>query len=431
MLLRLSGIEQNPGPKSTRQTTLDVGKERDLHELITAISNRIDDWGAKLESRFSGRRAGPEKYIEDRKKYLKLLKTKRGKFNKDKINKIKNARDPNLSGALYLFSEKKVILSVDIDMKDWFIFYKKLLNKGDNESFHKANLMISLADGKAAGPDNIPNELLKKLPIPILEKLRTVFNKIMITEKYPEIWTNSIIHPIFKNGDRNNPSNYRGIALCSNMSKLFTSILRNRLNNWIEKRQYIGEKQAEFRKNRSCLDHIFTLNTLIQLSLRKKRGKLYVFFVDLTKAFDTVSHEILWNKLQKMGISSRFISIIKNIMGQQNLSYIERSFPGHILRLETGRISLTATATKLTLKYYMIILEMDEYRLPKLFWNRLKEIVMCGSESSEEIAQDFTMENSVTSSRQDDVHITRGLKVTSAIFGLSFLFYPDLRQNAA
>ncbi|UYV73184.1 hypothetical protein LAZ67_10002119 [Cordylochernes scorpioides] len=54
ILLLLSGIEQNPGPKSTRQTTLDVGKERDLHELITAMSNRIDDWGAKLESRFSG-----------------------------------------------------------------------------------------------------------------------------------------------------------------------------------------------------------------------------------------------------------------------------------------------------------------------------------------------------------------------------------------
>ncbi|UYV64561.1 hypothetical protein LAZ67_3001184 [Cordylochernes scorpioides] len=194
-----------------------------------------------------------------------------------------------------IYSQKKVTPSADIDIKDWFIFYKKLLNKGDNEPFHKANLMIrwedieldkeitldefkakikTLRDGKAAGPDNIPKELLKKLPIPILEKLRTIFNKIMITKKYPEIWTNSIIHPIFKNGDRNNPSDYRGIALCSNMSKLFTQILRNRFNIWIEKKYYIGENQEGFRKNLSCLDHIFTLNTLIQLSLRKKRGKL-------------------------------------------------------------------------------------------------------------------------------------------------------------
>ncbi|UYV83041.1 hypothetical protein LAZ67_22001926 [Cordylochernes scorpioides] len=60
MLLLLSGIEQNPGPKSTRQTTLDVGKERDLHELMAAMSDRIDHWGAKLESRFLGLETGLE-----------------------------------------------------------------------------------------------------------------------------------------------------------------------------------------------------------------------------------------------------------------------------------------------------------------------------------------------------------------------------------
>ncbi|UYV77350.1 hypothetical protein LAZ67_15000601 [Cordylochernes scorpioides] len=109
----------------------------------------------------------------------------------DKIDKIKNARDPKSFWSALSILRKKVTLSADIYIKDWFIFYKKLLNKGDNEPFHKAILMIrwedieldkeitleeikaefkSLADGKAAGPDNIPNEFLNKLPIPILEK---------------------------------------------------------------------------------------------------------------------------------------------------------------------------------------------------------------------------------------------------------------------
>ncbi|UYV82169.1 hypothetical protein LAZ67_21001222 [Cordylochernes scorpioides] len=127
-----------------------------------------------------------KKYIEDRKKYLKSLKPKRNKINKDKIDKVKNARDPKSFWSALSILRKKGTPSADIDIKDWFIFYKKLLNKGDNEPFHKANLMIrwedieldkettldeikaeieSLSDGKAAGPDNILNELLKKLPI--------------------------------------------------------------------------------------------------------------------------------------------------------------------------------------------------------------------------------------------------------------------------
>ncbi|UYV73424.1 hypothetical protein LAZ67_10003138 [Cordylochernes scorpioides] len=142
----------------------------------------------------------------------------------------------------------------------------------------------------------------------------------MTTGKYPAIWTNSTIHPIFKNGYKNSPSNYRGIALISNVSKLFTSILRSRLEEWVEGRRVIPENQAGFRKGRSCIDHIFTLTTLIQLSLRKKRGKLYVFFVDLRKAFDTVPHSILWKKLYNLGISYQFISTIRSYYEQATIA---------------------------------------------------------------------------------------------------------------
>ncbi|UYV75049.1 hypothetical protein LAZ67_12002232 [Cordylochernes scorpioides] len=228
--------------------------------------------------------------------------------------------------------EKKPIIQGEIDIKEWFLFYKNLSNKENNEATFTLNQMIGwkdpdldaeitleeiydvvkkLANGKAVGLDGIPNELLKNLPTPTLTKLKNLFNKIMSTEKYPQLWTNSIVHPIYKSGDKNNPTNYRGIALCSNISKLFTTILRNRLNNWIEKREIILENQAGFRKNRSCTDHILLLNSLIQLSLRRKRGKLNVFFVDLTKAFDTVPHDLLWQKLHKMGISNKFVMLIK------------------------------------------------------------------------------------------------------------------------
>ncbi|UYV71024.1 hypothetical protein LAZ67_8001451 [Cordylochernes scorpioides] len=173
---------------------------------------------------------------------------------------------------------------------------------------------------KACGPDGIPNEVLKILPDSYILLLKQLYNSVMTTGKYPAIWTNSTIHPIFKNGYKNSPSNYRGIALFSNVSKLFTSILRSKLEEWVEGRRVIPENQAGFRKGRSCIDHIFTLTTLIQLSLRKKRRKLYDFFVDLRKAFDTVPHSILWKKLYNLGISYHFISTIRSYYEQATIA---------------------------------------------------------------------------------------------------------------
>ncbi|UYV83271.1 hypothetical protein LAZ67_23000348, partial [Cordylochernes scorpioides] len=282
-----------------------------------------------------------QKYIEARREYFKLLQRKRDEFNKDKNERIKNAKDPKSFWNAIASFRKKPIIQGEIDIKEWFLFYKNLLNKENKEATFTLNQMIGwkdpdldaeitleeihdvvkkLANGKAVGLDGIPNELLKNLPIPTLTKLKNLFNKIMSTEKYPQLWTNSIVHPIYKSGDKNNPTNYRGIALCSNISKLFTTILRNRLNNWIEKREIILENQAGFRKNRSCTDHIILLNSLIQLSLRRKRGKLYVFFVDLTKAFDTVPHDLLWQKLHKMGISNKFVMLIKNFYQEAKIT---------------------------------------------------------------------------------------------------------------
>ncbi|UYV84719.1 hypothetical protein LAZ67_X003190 [Cordylochernes scorpioides] len=174
----------------------------------------------------------------------------------------------------------------------------------------------SQANEKACGADEIPNEALKTLPFEHLFTLKNIFNRIINSGLYPLIWSKSIIHPIFKSGDRDNPSNYRGIALISNLSKLFTSILKLQLRNWIEGRSIIPENQAGFRKGYSCQDHIFTLLSLIQLNNKLERRKLYAFFVDLKKAFDTVPHSLLWSKLGELGLDFHFVNLIRNYFKQ-------------------------------------------------------------------------------------------------------------------
>ncbi|UYV66411.1 hypothetical protein LAZ67_4001582 [Cordylochernes scorpioides] len=169
-----------------------------------------------------------------------------------------------------------------------------------------------LKRNKACGLDNIPNEAIKALPPASLTALKYIYNRVLKTGQFPTTWCKTIIHPIFKNGDADNPHNYRGIALLSNLAKLFSSIMKIRLSNWTENRAIIQENQAGFRKEHSCQDHIFTLVSLIQLTLRRKRRKFYAFFIDLKKAFDTVPQALLWKKLLDIGLNFIFINLIKN-----------------------------------------------------------------------------------------------------------------------
>ncbi|UYV67779.1 hypothetical protein LAZ67_5001993 [Cordylochernes scorpioides] len=147
-----------------------------------------------------------QKYIEARREYFKLLQRKRDEFNKDKNERIKNAKDPKSFWNAIASFRKKPIIQGEIDIKEWFLFYKNLLNKENKEATFTVNQMIGwkdpdldaeitleeihdvvkkLANGKAVGLDGIPNELLKNLPIPTLNKLKNLFNKIMSTEKIP------------------------------------------------------------------------------------------------------------------------------------------------------------------------------------------------------------------------------------------------------
>ena len=84
----------------------------------------------------------------------------------------------------------------------------------------------------------------------------------------------------------NNPSNYRGISLLSNLGKVLTAILNTRIVRWVDEKFILSESQAGFRKGRSTMDHIFVLETIIDKCLTGKKDRFYCLFVDFSKAFD-------------------------------------------------------------------------------------------------------------------------------------------------
>ena len=80
----------------------------------------------------------------------------------------------------------------------------------------------------------------------------------------------------------------------------------------------LGVEQAGFRKGQSTIDHIFTLHCLIDVYLRKKK-KLYCAFVDYRKAFDSIQHALLWDKLLKMNVGGKVLNIIQDMYKKTKL----------------------------------------------------------------------------------------------------------------
>ena len=103
----------------------------------------------------------------------------------------------------------------------------------------------------------------------------------------PQQWKDAIIMVLHKNKDRTECSNYRGISLIAHAGKILLKIIARRLSEYCECVGILQEEQSGFRPNRSATDMMFVIHRLHELA-RKKRIPLYVCFIDLTKAYESV-----------------------------------------------------------------------------------------------------------------------------------------------
>ena len=163
----------------------------------------------------------------------------------------------------------------------------------------------SLKNKKCCCSDCITNEMIKVSCTLYYNLYVDIFNLILRSGIYPSLWRENFIKPLFKGGCVSDPSCYRGIAISSCLSKFFTKILHNRLENYLEHNDIICPEQIGFRKGARTSDHIFSLKTVIDKYVRKNKY-VFVCFVDLKKAFDTVNRYALY-KLFRYNIRGNFL----------------------------------------------------------------------------------------------------------------------------
>ena len=137
---------------------------------------------------------------------------------------------------------------------------------------------------------------------------KSLFDAIWHEEEVPEDWKSQLLIPLHKKGSRTICDNYRGIALLSTPSKVFTKAILNRVKPRTD--LLLRESQCGFRSRRGCADHLFSVRTLMEKA-REFHRPLYICFIDLQKAYDSINREALWSILQSSyHLLAKLISII-------------------------------------------------------------------------------------------------------------------------
>ncbi len=156
--------------------------------------------------------------------------------------------------------------------------------------------------------------MLKAGSTALLPVLKTLFNHILTRSSFPESWRYNTLTPLHKKGDPHIPENYRGIALSSNLCKLFCAVMHNRLTKCVDQNKLIPSNQIGYKKGARTADHVLTLKTLIDKNINKLcKAKLFACFVDFKAAFDTVSRKALLFKLLKAGIGGHFLKMLRSM----------------------------------------------------------------------------------------------------------------------
>lgn len=178
-------------------------------------------------------------------------------------------------------------------------------------SFSEVHAAIrALKNNKSPGPDSIPAEILKQGGYLCTRAIHQFISLVWREESIPQQWKDANIVTIFKNkGDKSICGNSRGIALLSVAGKVLAKIMLHRLINNITE-ALLPESQCGFRRNRSTVDMIFTSRQL-QEKCREQKQDLFMAFVDLSKAFDSVHRDLLWRVLLHYGCPVKFVNILR------------------------------------------------------------------------------------------------------------------------
>ena len=162
-------------------------------------------------------------------------------------------------------------------------------------------LIDKLPNKTSKGNDNISNMLLKTLKSSISKPMEIIFNRSIAEGVFPDDMKLADVIPLHKNNEKFLVTNYRPISLLVTISKILEKIIYQRTYSFLCKTEQLYQSQYGFRTGHSCESAIGELVGTIVKNKEQRKSTIGVF-IDLSKAFDTLNHDMLLMKMEKYGI---------------------------------------------------------------------------------------------------------------------------------
>ena len=266
--------------------------------------------------------------------FRKMVKRKKRAHKQEILNQMTTKKEEKNQKEFWKllekFKSKNIVDSTNVSPLSFVEHFKSILTSNTATNTHPENNEVGPLDyeidmeelksassilkpGKAVGADNLSNEMISSLVETHPKLILKLFNSILTTSEVVPEWLMGLIVPIYKKGDKSDPSNYRGITLMSCLGKLFLSILNNRLMKFTIENNILHKSQLGFVPGNRTSDAHIIINNLIQKYCFKTNSKIFSCFVDFSKAFDSIPRDILLNKLLSHNIKGKFFNIIRNI----------------------------------------------------------------------------------------------------------------------
>jgi hypothetical protein len=196
-------------------------------------------------------------------------------------------------------------------------------------------LLKDIKINKASGPDAIPNILLKELATELAPIIQSLFTQSLKTGELPPDWRNANVSPLFKKGDRHLPVNYRPVSLTCVVCKVFEHIICKHILDHTDLHNILTNLQHGFRKGRSCETQlVLTMQDLFEANDRKREIDIAV--LDFSKAFDTVPHQLLVNKLHHYGIRGNLLNWIDEFLSNREQCVVVEGVSSEKVHVDSG-----------------------------------------------------------------------------------------------
>lgn len=191
----------------------------------------------------------------------------------------------------------------------------KILSELEPTSYNEiVKIIDNLRLNTSSGIDGISTKIVKSIKTVLAEPLSKIINQCLKNGIFPDSLKIAKVTPIFKSGDKCDPSNYRPISVLPVISKIFEKVLYNRLAKHLDSSNFLYKGQYGFRPKSNTLTATTDLITNIKVCIDEKKVALGIF-IDLKKAFDTVSHSLLIKKLNKyVGVTETALDIFKSYL---------------------------------------------------------------------------------------------------------------------